>query len=681
MWRWCARVIIGMALVALVAGCGKAEPTAMSVPLTDTPVPATAAPAAPTQTPILPTEPPVLPAGPAKPTSTETATPLTTETPLPTDTPIPLRTHTGSGGSVIAYCYQPRSGSSFKQIYAVNADGSDDRRLIEAPVGLNHHDWSPDAQTMAAVGYASQSTWSIYVFDLVGGELTRLTNTPGVWDSEPSWSPDGTRIAFTRIYPEQDEREEVWIMDADGGDQHWIGLEGFAAKWSPDGSRFIYTSNRSGNYEIYTSNIDGTDERQLTSTSANESFPTWSPDGSKIAYSASTGKWNTIENTKTYELYVMDADGSNVRQLTDNAAYDSNPRWSPDGSLIVFSSDLAEAGHWEVYVMSADGSNMRRVTNTPSSATAINPVWRPETNAPIPEAITADTAGQVELLSTLSGHSDKVYTVAFSGDGSHIASVSPDKTIKLWDVPSGQEVHTFSISEVGMNDIALSPDGHLLASSEAIWDVESKQVVHALDRGKFGSVAFSPDGSTLAVAWFNQPIALWDVASWQEARALDNQAGNLAMSIEFSPDGTLLAVGGHLNGTVTLWDVENGQIVRTFAHDTRSNFHGVAFSPDGQLLASAATEGTVKIWDVASGQLVHTMPGTGCYDVTFSPDGSLLATAGCDRAVKLWDAASWQLLRTLTHADTVMSVVFSPDSTLLASGSYDQQIYLWGIPR
>jgi Tol biopolymer transport system component len=131
-------------------------------------------------------------------------------------------------------------------------DGSDNRSLIEASVGLNHHDWSPDAQKMAAVGYASQSTWSIYVFDVDDGNLTRLTNTSGVWDSEPSWSPDGTRIAFTRIYPDQDEREEVWVMDADGGDQHWVGVEGLAAKWSPDGSRFMYTSNRSGNYEIYT---------------------------------------------------------------------------------------------------------------------------------------------------------------------------------------------------------------------------------------------------------------------------------------------------------------------------------------------------------------------------------------------------------------------------------------------
>jgi WD40 repeat protein len=317
--------------------------------------------------------------------------------------------------------------------------------------------------------------------------------------------------------------------------------------------------------------------------------------------------------------------------------------------------------------------------NSPPNVVWLNGLY--QVAPPSQAIISADTADQVVQLHTLSGHSDKVFTLVFSGDGSYIASVSPDKTIKLWDVASGQELHTFSISEVGMNDIAFSPDGRLLASSETIWDVESKQVVHALDRGRYGPVAFSPDGSTLAVALFGQPIKLFDVASGQVMRTLDDQAGNLALSIEFSPDGTFLAVGGHLNGMVTLWDVENGHIVHTFAHDTRSNFHGLAFSPDGHLLASAATERTAKLWDVASGQVVHTMQGTGCYDVTFSPDGSLVATAGCGRAVMLWDVASGRRVRSLPHADEVMTVVFSPDGTLLASGGYDNQVSLWGVPR
>jgi WD40 repeat protein len=302
------------------------------------------------------------------------------------------------------------------------------------------------------------------------------------------------------------------------------------------------------------------------------------------------------------------------------------------------------------------------------------------TGVPINRSISVGTAGQVELLSTLSGHGKTVFSVIFAADVDFLASASPDRTIRLWKIPSGQEEHTFNITEVGTDNIAFSPDGNLLASSEAIWDVKSKHLINSIDLGIYGPVDFSPDSSILAVANLGHPIKLWDVASGEVLRALDNSADNIYHSIEFSPDGKLLAAGGHLNGTVTLWDVENGKVVRTYAHDTRSNFHGVAFSPDGKLLASAATEGTTKLWDVSNGQLVLTLTaGNGCYDVTFTPYGSLLATDGCGPTVKLWDAESGELLRTLRHDDEVMAVDFSSDSTLLASGCYDNQVYLWGI--
>lgn len=285
--------------------------------------------------------------------------------PRPQTTPLD-----GRGGGVIAYCYQPGSGEDLKEkIYAINADGSGNTIIIDAPIGLNYPDWSPDGEKFAALGYVSETTWSIYVFDVDGDNLERLTTTDNVWDNDPSWSPDGSQIAFTRIYPAQNYRAEIWIMNADGDNQRSLGIEGGSAKWSPDGTRLVYHAMKNDNYDIYTCSIDGTDEQQLTSTAPGELTPAWSPDGSQIATTVVT----VVDNTFVHQIYVMNSDGTSLRALTDSETGGAAPRWSPDGSLIAFKSD------GEVKIINADGTNVRRVTNSPADVKAINPVWKPET--------------------------------------------------------------------------------------------------------------------------------------------------------------------------------------------------------------------------------------------------------------------------------------------------------------
>jgi WD40 repeat protein len=318
----------------------------------------------------------------------------------------------------------------------------------------------------------------------------------------------------------------------------------------------------------------------------------------------------------------------------------------------------------------------------------LSALTRPEASGSGGTTISVDTVDQVEPLRTLSGHGDRVKALAFSGDGAHIASSSRDRTIRLWDLQSGQAVHTFSTSKVNLNGIAFSPDGSLLASADAIWDVESGQVVHTLEwRGSApGAVAFSPDGSTLAVALESRPIIMLDVATGQEVRTFPEQADGapfadgVVFSIEFSPDGALLAAGVH-GGVVRLWDVASGQTVGVFEHGGEDDdVHDVAFSQDGRVLASGGNDCTVRLWDVASGQAMHILrPGDGLYGVAFSPDGAVVASAGCDRTVGLWDVETGKMLRRLPHADEVMTVAFSPDGTLLTSGGYDNAVYLWGI--
>ncbi|MCW8996867.1 MAG: DUF5050 domain-containing protein, partial [Psychromonas sp.] len=220
------------------------------------------------------------------------------------------------------------------------------------------------------------NTWSIHVFNIDGTGLTRLTTASNVMDSEPAWSPDGTQISFTRL-TQNFAREELWLMNSDGSNQRYIGVQGFAAKWSSDGTRFIYSSKSSGNYEIYTCNTDGSNIQRLTNTALDKTFPVYSPDGTKIAYCASSGVYNTPANNSTYEIYTMNSDGTNNVKLTNNNFMDYYPRWSPDGTRLVFESDRHEVDKWEIYIMNVDGSNAHRITNSPSGITAINAVWRP----------------------------------------------------------------------------------------------------------------------------------------------------------------------------------------------------------------------------------------------------------------------------------------------------------------
>jgi len=278
----------------------------------------------------------------------------------------------GNEFGLIAYCRQP-GGSGRHQIYKISEFGTNDVRMIQASIGLNHQDWSPDGQKIACVGYVETdfSTWSIHTFNPNGSELTRLTNTEGVWDNDPRWSSDGTQIAFTRIYPNDTIREEIWVMNSDGSNLHYIGVKGNVGGWSPDGLRLLYSAISLGNSDIYSCNIDGSDILQITNTSENEECPTYSPDGSQIVFSSF---WGSMSN---HEIEIMNSDGTNRRALTENDSFDSNPRWSPDGLKLVFVSDRHEFHQWEIYTMKTDGTDVRRVTLSQAPATAINPVWRP----------------------------------------------------------------------------------------------------------------------------------------------------------------------------------------------------------------------------------------------------------------------------------------------------------------
>ena len=310
----------------------------------------------------------------------------------------------------------------------------------------------------------------------------------------------------------------------------------------------------------------------------------------------------------------------------------------------------------------------------------------------------------ISLVATLKGHSDQIFSVAFSPDGTILASGSgyKDKNnhIKLWDVGSEQEISTIKRHTGGASSVAFSPDGKTLASDKSdtikLWDVSTTQEISHLrghsTRGIYltqqdvyieliYSLAFSPDSKILASGSKDCTVKLWEVSTGREIICLRGHSKYIN-SVAFSPDGKILASGSK-DKTTKLWNVITGREIMTLSEHLYG-VSSVAFSPDGKTLATGGGDSTIKLWDVHTGQEISTIKGHSAFitSVAFSPDGRTLASGSGDKTIKLWDVPTRQEISTLEgHSDVVDSVAFSPNGQILASGSWDKTIKIWRITR
>ncbi len=258
----------------------------------------------------------------------------------------------------------------------------------------------------------------------------------------------------------------------------------------------------------------------------------------------------------------------------------------------------------------------------------------------------------------LRGHTDRVWTVAFTPDGKTLVTGSKDKTIKLWDVATGRPRATLRGHTGCTHGFAFTADGRLMASANCdhtikLWELPAGREKATL-RGHVGevrSLAFTPDDQTLvscsglydkgAKRWAAGEIKVWDVAAGRERATLPAHAG-LVVALALSPDGQLLATGG-TDGVIKLWDLATRR-ERATLPGHRDVVMALAFSADGQLLASAGGRegrpGEVKLWDVAARRELTALRGhTDAVNSVVFTSGGRLVSGSEDRTVKIWELA------------------------------------------
>jgi WD40 repeat protein len=363
--------------------------------------------------------------------------------------------------------------------------------------------------------------------------------------------------------------------------------------------------------------------------------------------------------------------------------------FSPDGRTVASGSKDRTVRLWDV----ATGRELRSLVGHTDAIKGV---------AFSPDGTTLASASYdntIKLWDVTSGRELRtwripVWSIAFSPDGRTLAAGCDNKTIKFWDVANGSELKTLSGHGAGIMSVAFSPNGSMLASGGGtddlvkVWDLATGRELHSWRGiGHVDSVAFSPDNRSVAGA-LGRTIRLWDVTTGRELRTLESNGW--VDSIVFTPDGlalvsasadSSLGVRSSSENAVRLWDLASGRELRAMTGHT-DQVESVAVSPDGRVLASGSVDHTIKLWDTASGRELRSLAGHAdpAVSLAFSPNGRTLASSG-NSTIKLWDLASGQELRRLggNGDETVLSIAFSPDGRKLASGGVDK-ISLWDVP-
>jgi photosystem II stability/assembly factor-like uncharacterized protein len=279
---------------------------------------------------------------------------------------VPARAGAGApaaiSGQIGFLSYRDNPDTSTSDIYLVNSDGSGLQELTDSSGRISNFSWSPDGSRIVFDSNRDEK-YELYIVDVESLAWTQLTDNDAN-DADPAWSPDGSEIAFVST---RDGDSAIYIMDVNGGGVRKL-TEGQTPAWSPDGSRTAFSIMEDGMFVI---NNDGSGLQRLTDSSeyGYDWHPAWSPDGSKILFGSNRQTPGDYAND---EVYVMNADGTGVGQLTFSSTGAPPYAWSSDGTMIAYTRGWGSGA--KLYVMDGSGMNQRPLMENNEGS---HPLWRP----------------------------------------------------------------------------------------------------------------------------------------------------------------------------------------------------------------------------------------------------------------------------------------------------------------